>query len=114
MTNIGEYKMLLVSQIFVVYVDSQVSVVRGKVLAGDGSPLIGVRVSVVTQPLYGFTLSRELGLYVCLLLSTVQSVYFFVSCHVIIVNLRMVCRILYVKSEHTGSGVGTGGTCTPS
>ena len=38
--------------------------VRGKVLASDGSPLIGVRVSVVTQPLYGFTLTRELGLYV--------------------------------------------------
>jgi len=45
---------------------SQVSVVRGKVMAGDGSPLIGVRVSVVTQPLYGFTLTRELGLYVLL------------------------------------------------
>ena len=41
---------------------SQVSVIRGKVVASDGSPLIGVRVSVVTQPLYGFTLSRELGL----------------------------------------------------
>ena len=45
---------------------SQVSVVRGKVIASDGSPLIGVRVSVVTQPLYGFTLTRELGLYVTL------------------------------------------------
>jgi len=47
---------------FSVCYNSQVSVVRGKVLAGDGSPLIGVRVSVVTQPLYGFTLTRELGL----------------------------------------------------
>ena len=43
---------------------SQVSVVRGRVLAADGSPLIGVRISVVTQPLYGFTLTRQLGVYV--------------------------------------------------
>jgi len=49
--------------VVVVYVCSQVSVVRGKVLSSDGSPLIGVRVSVLTQPLYGFTLTRELGLY---------------------------------------------------
>ncbi|ELU08904.1 hypothetical protein CAPTEDRAFT_159800 [Capitella teleta] len=42
---------------------SQVSVIRGMVLGVDGSPLIGVRVSVVTQPLYGFTLTREMGLF---------------------------------------------------
>ena len=55
---------------YFLYVCSQVSVVRGKVLARDGSPLIGVRVSVVTQPLYGFTLTRELGLYVFYILLT--------------------------------------------
>ncbi|XP_023930983.1 teneurin-m-like isoform X2 [Lingula anatina] len=43
--------------------ESQVSVIRGRVYAKDGTPLIGVRVSVVTQPLYGFTLTRELGLF---------------------------------------------------
>ena len=41
---------------------SQVSVIRGKVMSIDGSHLIGVRVSVETQPLYGFTLTRDLGL----------------------------------------------------
>ena len=41
---------------------SQVSVIRGMVLSTDQSPLIGVRVDVVTQPLYGFTLTREQGL----------------------------------------------------
>ncbi|XP_074650354.1 teneurin-m-like [Tubulanus polymorphus] len=43
--------------------ESQVSVIRGRVIAKDGSPLIGVRVSVLTQPLYGFTLTREQGLF---------------------------------------------------
>jgi len=60
-----------------VFVYSQVSVVRGKVVAGDRSPLIGVRVSVVTQPLYGFTLTRELGLYV--------------ECHTIYCSLYITC-----------------------
>lgn len=54
------------------HVYSQVSVVRGKVRAGDGSMLIGVRVSVVTQPLYGFTLTRELGLYVVYFISMIR------------------------------------------
>ena len=40
----------------------QVSVIRGRVVTEDGSSLVGVRVSVVTQPLYGFTLTREQGL----------------------------------------------------
>jgi len=40
----------------------QVSVIRGRVVTSDGSSLVGVRVSVVTQPLYGFTLTREQGL----------------------------------------------------
>ncbi|CAH1776702.1 unnamed protein product [Owenia fusiformis] len=42
---------------------SQVSVIRGKIVGVDGSPLTGVRVSAARQPLYGFTLSRELGLF---------------------------------------------------
>jgi len=36
----------------------RVSVVRGQVVDVHGSPLIGVRVSVITHPLYGFTLTR--------------------------------------------------------
>ena len=36
----------------------RVSVVRGRVVDVHGSPLIGVRVSVTTHPLYGFTLTR--------------------------------------------------------
>jgi len=43
-------------------VGRQVSVIRGRVVTHDGSSLVGVRVSVVTQPLYGFTLTREQGL----------------------------------------------------
>jgi len=43
---------------------SQVSVIRGRVLTPDGSAVVGVRVTVVTQPLYGFTLTREQGWYV--------------------------------------------------
>jgi len=42
---------------------TQVSVIRGRVVTKDGSSLVGVRVSVVTQPLYGFTLTREQGLF---------------------------------------------------
>uniref|UniRef100_A0A2C9KDD1 EGF-like domain-containing protein n=1 Tax=Biomphalaria glabrata TaxID=6526 RepID=A0A2C9KDD1_BIOGL len=41
--------------------ESQVSVIRGRVQTSDGTPLIGVRVGVVTQPLYGFTITREEG-----------------------------------------------------
>ncbi|PVD34980.1 hypothetical protein C0Q70_06261 [Pomacea canaliculata] len=41
--------------------ESQVSVIRGRVRTLDGTPLIGVRVGVVTQPMYGFTLSRAEG-----------------------------------------------------
>ncbi|XP_076447152.1 teneurin-m-like [Babylonia areolata] len=41
--------------------ESQVSVIRGRVKTLDGTPLAGVRVGVVTQPMYGFTLSREQG-----------------------------------------------------
>ncbi|KAK7495277.1 hypothetical protein BaRGS_00013459 [Batillaria attramentaria] len=41
--------------------ETQVSVIRGHVRTLDGTPLAGVRVGVVTQPMYGFTLSREAG-----------------------------------------------------
>ncbi|CAE1311576.1 Teneurin-a,Teneurin-4,Teneurin-m,Tenascin [Acanthosepion pharaonis] len=43
--------------------ESQVSVISGKVLTRDGSPLIGVRVGVVTQPLYGYTFTRKGGMF---------------------------------------------------
>jgi len=36
----------------------RVSVVRGQVVDVHGAALVGVRVSVITQPLYGFTLTR--------------------------------------------------------
>ncbi|CAL1538216.1 unnamed protein product, partial [Lymnaea stagnalis] len=41
--------------------ESQVSVIRGRVQTLDGTPLTGVRVGVVTQPLYGYTVTREEG-----------------------------------------------------
>lgn len=43
------------------------SVIRGRVLTSDGTAVVGVRVSVVTQPLYGFTLTREQGWLVLVL-----------------------------------------------
>ncbi|GFR86630.1 teneurin-m-like isoform X2 [Elysia marginata] len=43
--------------------DSQASVIRGRVVAQDGTPLIGVRVGVVTQPLYGYTMTRKEGYF---------------------------------------------------
>ena len=47
---------------FLDFLYRQVSVVRGKVVSKDGSPLIGVKVTVARQPLYGETTTRELGL----------------------------------------------------
>ncbi|XP_070197746.1 teneurin-m-like isoform X2 [Littorina saxatilis] len=41
--------------------ETQVSVIRGRVKTLDGTPLAGVKVGVVTQPMYGFTLSRKEG-----------------------------------------------------
>ncbi|RUS82250.1 hypothetical protein EGW08_009988 [Elysia chlorotica] len=43
--------------------DSQASVIRGRVVAQDGTPLIGVRVGVVMQPLYGYTITRREGYF---------------------------------------------------
>ncbi|GFO18355.1 teneurin-3 [Plakobranchus ocellatus] len=43
--------------------DSQVSVIRGRVVTQEGTPLIGVRVGVVSQPLYGYTLTRSQGYF---------------------------------------------------
>ncbi|XP_035826375.1 teneurin-m, partial [Aplysia californica] len=45
------------------FIESQVSVIRGRVETMDGTALIGVRVGVIMQPLYGFTLTREKGLF---------------------------------------------------
>ena len=41
---------------------SQVSVIRGRVETRDGTLLVGVRVNVRIQPLYGHTLTRNDGL----------------------------------------------------
>ncbi|XP_062616760.1 teneurin-2-like [Saccostrea cucullata] len=41
--------------------ESQVSVIRGHVETRDGTPLVGVRVNVRIQPLYGHTLTRNDG-----------------------------------------------------
>ncbi|ESP00102.1 hypothetical protein LOTGIDRAFT_91191, partial [Lottia gigantea] len=43
--------------------ETQVSVIRGRVTTKDGTPLISVRVGVVTQPLYGYTLTRDEGVF---------------------------------------------------
>ncbi|XP_060065187.1 teneurin-m-like [Ylistrum balloti] len=41
--------------------ESQVSLIRGRVMTKDWTPLIGVRVHVARQPLYGYTLTRRRG-----------------------------------------------------
>ena len=41
---------------------SQVSVIRGKVVAADNTALIGVRVDIDKQPLYGYTRTRAHGM----------------------------------------------------
>ena len=41
---------------------SQSSVIRGRVTAKDGTPLVGVRVDIESQPLYGYTRTRDEGL----------------------------------------------------
>ncbi|XP_056012586.1 teneurin-m-like isoform X7 [Ostrea edulis] len=43
--------------------ESQVSVIRGRVETRDGTPLVGVRVNVRIQPLYGHTLTRNDGMF---------------------------------------------------
>ncbi|GFY52622.1 teneurin-a [Trichonephila inaurata madagascariensis] len=40
------------------YSESRVSVARGQVVNKEGTGLIGVRVSVATDPQFGFTLTR--------------------------------------------------------
>ena len=59
--NLGQFVLESMLSVWSV-VCRQVSVIRGRVVTEDGSSLVGVRVSVVTQPLYGFTLTREQGL----------------------------------------------------
>lgn len=41
---------------------SLVSVIRGQVLTADGTPLIGVNVSFLHYPEYGYTISRQDGM----------------------------------------------------
>lgn len=40
---------------------SRVSVIRGQVVTPDGNGLTGIRVSVATDPQFGFTLTRHDG-----------------------------------------------------
>ena len=42
---------------------SRVSVIRGQVISREGNGLIGIRVSVATDPQFGFTLTRGDGWY---------------------------------------------------
>ena len=41
---------------------SQVSVIRGRVQSKDGTPLVGVKVDIEKQPLYGYTRTRSQGM----------------------------------------------------
>jgi len=44
--------------------NSLVSVVRGQVVTSDGTPLIGVNVSLLHHPQQGYTITRQDGMYV--------------------------------------------------
>jgi hypothetical protein len=54
----GFYYGLLISAFF----SSQVSVIRGQVLYKNGQPLIGVKVGSLSNPAYGYTLTRQNGM----------------------------------------------------
>nr|XP_015923788.2 teneurin-m-like [Parasteatoda tepidariorum] len=49
------------SQFWSAFVKSRVSVIRGRVVSREGNGLIGIRVSVATDPQFGFTLTRSDG-----------------------------------------------------
>ncbi|XP_028967535.1 teneurin-m [Galendromus occidentalis] len=49
------------SQFWSAFVKSRVSVIRGRVIGREGNGLIGIRVSVATDPQFGFTLTRPDG-----------------------------------------------------
>lgn len=51
---------------------SLASLIRGQVLTTDGTPLVGVNVSFVNYPHYGYTLTRQDGMYVQQLPSTLK------------------------------------------
>lgn len=36
-------------------------VIRGQVMTSDGTPLVGVNISFVNNPLFGYTISRQDG-----------------------------------------------------
>lgn len=38
-------------------------VIRGQVMTSDGTPLVGVNISFVNNPLFGYTVSRQDGRY---------------------------------------------------
>lgn len=40
---------------------SLVSLIRGQVVTADGTPLVGVNVSFVKYPKYGYTITRQDG-----------------------------------------------------
>jgi RHS repeat-associated protein len=46
-----------------VFAEHRVAILRGKVVAKDGGPLAGVRVSIARHPEYGFTTTRSDGLF---------------------------------------------------
>lgn len=48
--------------LFMFYYFSQVSIIRGQVVFKNGQPLIGVKVSALSAPSYGYTLTRTNGM----------------------------------------------------
>jgi len=55
------FKMDIINLFFLTFY-SQVSVIRGQVMYKNGQPLIGVKVGSVSNPAYGYTLTRQNGM----------------------------------------------------
>lgn len=45
----------------IIFLFSLVSLIRGQVVTTDGTPLVGVNVSFVKYPKYGYTITRQDG-----------------------------------------------------
>lgn len=48
--------------VLVMVLCSLASLIRGQVLTSDGTPLVGVNVSFVNNPHYGYTMTRQDGM----------------------------------------------------
>ncbi len=66
--------------------------IRGQVISREGNGLIGIRVSVATDPQFGFTLTRGDGWYEFLITTELKiklNLQFFLSFLMLLLHLRV-------------------------